>query len=157
MSYPSEVRRLGQCVRFAGNSVKLSRTPCRCAYNPVRMEARLGEQSEVVQNMFSNRTPSLEIRSIWGVFNAGCPAQLMAFQRISSQRMKSTFGLFSAAKPLEQVKIEVVAPIQKTRAIGGNSFDFISKNLISHHAAYRSNTQRLNFWNHSSSISRCLV
>ena len=116
------------------------------------MEARLGEQSEVVQNMFSNRTPSFEIRSIWGVFNTGWPAQLMAFHRMSSQRIKSTFGLFSAATPLdsaatplEHIRVDVIAPIKKAKAIGENSFDFISKRLISHDAAHRGNTQRLNF------------
>ncbi len=80
--------------------------------------------------MFSNRTPSFDIRSIWGVFNAGWPAQLMAFHRISSHRMKSTFGLFSAAKPLEHVRIEVTAPIQNAKNIGGTSFNFMSKNAI---------------------------
>src|SRR5277367_3698032 len=65
---------------------------------PVRIDARLGEHSEVVQNMLAKRTPSLAMRSMFGVLSVGCPAQLMAFQRMSSQRMKSTLGRAESAK-----------------------------------------------------------
>src|SRR5690349_4371571 len=60
------------------------------------MEALLGEQREVVQNTLAKRTPSAATRSNWGVRRVGCPAQLSAFQRRSSQRMKSTLGLSAA-------------------------------------------------------------
>src|SRR5438093_561277 len=64
------------------------------------MDARLGEQSDVVQNMFLKRTPSAARRSMFGVFKCGCPAQPSASQRISSQRMKRTFGLSAALSAL---------------------------------------------------------
>ena len=44
-------------------SVKLFITPCEWAYKPERKDALLGEQSEVVTNMFSNIAPSLARRS----------------------------------------------------------------------------------------------
>ncbi len=45
----------------------LSTTPCRCAYCPVRIDALLGEQSDVVTNAFSTCAPSRAIRSSAGV------------------------------------------------------------------------------------------
>jgi hypothetical protein len=47
--------------------------PCRLAYWPVRMDARLGEQIGVVWNARSNSAPSWAMRSTWGVFMYGCP------------------------------------------------------------------------------------
>jgi hypothetical protein len=60
------------------------------------MEARLGEQSEVVQKAFVNRIPSPARESIFGVFRCGCPAHPIAFQRRSSHKMKSTLGRSAA-------------------------------------------------------------
>ena len=56
------------------------------------MDALLGEHREVVQNMLEKRTPSLAMRSMFGVFSVGWPAQLIAFQRMSSHSTKRTFG-----------------------------------------------------------------
>jgi hypothetical protein len=42
--------------------------PCRLAYWPVRIDARLGEQIGVVWNARSKSAPSCAIRSMCGVF-----------------------------------------------------------------------------------------
>src|SRR5678815_5851716 len=47
--------------------------------------------------MFANRTPSFAIRSMFGVLNTECPAQLIAFQRRSSQRMNRMLGCTAVA------------------------------------------------------------
>jgi hypothetical protein len=56
------------------------------------MEARLGEQSEVVQKWFLKYTPSRARRSMCGVWRWGLPWKLRASQRWSSVRMMTTFG-----------------------------------------------------------------
>ena len=45
----------------------LSTMPCRCAYWPVRIDARLGEHSAVVTNAFGTCAPRSAIRSRFGV------------------------------------------------------------------------------------------
>jgi hypothetical protein len=50
-----------------GNSVKLLVTPCLWAYTPLKSDARLGEQSDVVLKAFLKFTPSWAIRSMLGV------------------------------------------------------------------------------------------
>ena len=74
--------------------MKLLRTPWRWAYMPLRIEARLGEQSDVVQNAFLKWTPCLASRSRFGVLRCLCPAQLMQSQRMSSVMTTITFGFF---------------------------------------------------------------
>src|SRR4051812_45311734 len=61
------------------------------------MLARLGEQSDVVQNAFLKYTPSLPMRSMFGVLRYLLPAIPSASQRWSSVRMKRMFGRFVAA------------------------------------------------------------
>jgi hypothetical protein len=92
---------------------------------PVRMDARLGEHREVVQNIFSNRTPSFAILSIWGVFNAGWPAQLIAFHRMSSHRMKRTFGLVLAADAPATVESQMLIAAPRTVTILGGFICFM--------------------------------
>ena len=58
---------------LSGYSVKLLVTPCLCAYTPLKIDARLGEQSEVVQKLLSKRTPSAASLSMFGVLTCGLP------------------------------------------------------------------------------------
>lgn len=62
------------------------------------MEAREGEQREVVQKWFLKRTPSCARRSMWGVLRWGWPMQERASARWSSVRMKTTLGRAVAFK-----------------------------------------------------------
>ena len=66
--------------------------PCVRSCSPVKIEARLAAQIEVVTNIFGNRTPSAARRSKFGVFNIGCPAQPSRSQRWSSDKKKIKFG-----------------------------------------------------------------
>ncbi len=84
--------------------VLLSLMPWEWAYRPVRKQARLGEQSDVVTKALVKRAPSLAIRSMFGVFRKGCPAQLIASYRWSSVRMNTKFGRSGEAKALAMFK-----------------------------------------------------
>jgi hypothetical protein len=55
------------------------------------MEARLGEQSEVVTRAFLKWTPLRARASRCGVSAIGCPRKLIASERWSSVRMRMTF------------------------------------------------------------------
>src|SRR5437763_857954 len=92
VSYPAFCNCLGKLGSSLGYSVKLLITLCVCAYNPLRIDARLGEHSDVVQNTFLKYTPSSPIRSMFGVFKYGCPAIPRQSHRMSSHRMNNTFG-----------------------------------------------------------------
>ena len=51
--------------------MKLFTTPCAWAYSPPRIDARLGEQSDVVQKWLLEQRPSAASRSMFGVFRCG--------------------------------------------------------------------------------------
>src|SRR5437763_4648701 len=71
--------------------------PCRRAYWPLKSEARLTAQMEVVTKQLENRTPCPARRSRFGVRMTGSPMQPRAFQRRSSARRKTRFiGLVAA-------------------------------------------------------------
>jgi len=103
VSYPAACSAFGKLGRSLGYSVKLLSTLCECAYSPLRIDARLGEQREVVQNVFLKWTPSRASRSMLRVFSCGWPAQPRQSQRRSSQRMNKTFGR-SAAVPTARAR-----------------------------------------------------
>ena len=63
---------------------------------PVRIEARLAAQMEVVTQALVNRVPLAAKRSMFGVFKIGCPAQPRKSARWSSERMKTMLGCASA-------------------------------------------------------------
>ena len=52
--------------------------------------------------MFANRAPSAASRSRFGVLSNGWPAQLIASQRWSSVRIKTTFGRAAVAPGSER-------------------------------------------------------
>ena len=72
--------------------MKLFVTPWAWAYRPLRIDARLGEQSDVVQKGFRKYTPSRARRSMFGVEIVDLGLMLTESQRWSSVRMNSTFG-----------------------------------------------------------------
>src|SRR5262249_36416569 len=72
--------------------------PCRRSYCPVRIDARLTQQIEVVTKLFLKRTPWLASRSMFGVCTTLLPVQPSASQRRSSARIKTMFGGGSAAR-----------------------------------------------------------
>jgi hypothetical protein len=57
-----------------GSGRWLSTIPCRCMYWPVRIEARTGEQSDVVTNALAMCAPCVAMVSIAGVSShSGAP------------------------------------------------------------------------------------
>lgn len=71
---PARWRCSGKNVVPGGMGDVLSTTPCRCAYCPVRIDARLGEHSDVVTNALRTCAPSAAIRSSAGVSShSGAP------------------------------------------------------------------------------------
>src|SRR5512146_297150 len=77
--------------------------PWREAYWPVRIEARLGEQSGVVWNALSNWAPSRARRSMCGVFMYGCPEAPVSSKRRSSTRITIRLGFISSSVVLTLV------------------------------------------------------
>ena len=61
-----------------------ARLPCRDIHWPVKSEARLTPQIEVVTQLCVKRTPSLASRSRFGVFTTGLPATPSVSWRQSS-------------------------------------------------------------------------
>ena len=59
----------------SGIGVLLSTIRCRCAYTPVRIDARLGLHSAVVTKAFLKCAPSRAIRSSCGVSEPGLRLQ----------------------------------------------------------------------------------
>src|SRR6184192_2275764 len=82
----------------------LPRTRWVWTNRPVRKEARLGEQREVVTKALENLQPSAAMRSMLGVLAKGWPdspaahMQEGAVQRRSSTRMKMMLGRCGAAE-----------------------------------------------------------
>src|SRR6185503_2585911 len=82
------------------------------------MDARLGEQSDVVQNALANRAPSRASRSRLGVFRNVFPAQPIASHRWSSVKMTTTFGRAPGARAgsahpsRSRIRISLLIPIR---------------------------------------------
>ena len=76
-----------------GTARWLSTTLCRCMYWPVRMVARLGEQSDVVTKVLARYAPWLAIRSRFGVSRNSGPSgwKPRKSYRWSSLKMRTTF------------------------------------------------------------------
>ncbi len=90
VSYPAACRYCGKKVVPAGIGELLSTTRWRCAYWPVRIDARLGEHRAVVTNAFGSLTPRLARASMFGVSSQGCPALPIMSKRRSSTSTKIT-------------------------------------------------------------------
>ena len=77
--YPAACMRFGNVGCEPSNLARLSKTPFRWLYLPVRMTARLGAQIEFVTSARSNRIPSRAMRSMLGVWLIIEPYALMAW------------------------------------------------------------------------------
>ena len=73
-------------------AIPFLRTPWLWEYFPVKKQALLGPHNAFVTNMFSKRTPSWAILSMFGVFKMGFPAQLIPSHRWSSVIKKTKLG-----------------------------------------------------------------
>ena len=101
---PAACRYWGKKRVLSGTARWLSTTLCRCMYWPVRMVARLGEQSDVVTKAFAKCAPSLAMRSRFGVSRNSGPFgwKPRKSYRWSSLKMRTTFlnvGLAVAVCP----------------------------------------------------------
>src|SRR5690349_7746959 len=90
--------------------------PCRRCHCPVRIDARLMAQIDVVTNAFLNRTPPAASLSICGVFTIGSPMQPSVFQRQSSTRMKTMLGC-CAGLACAWTRCGHINPVSDTQAI----------------------------------------
>jgi len=84
--------------------------PCRRAYWPLKMLARLVAQIDVVTNAFVNRTPSAAIASMCGVRTIELPAQPSVSHRWSSVNRKITLGRLAGVSARPTVRPHASAP-----------------------------------------------
>src|SRR5579864_396536 len=77
----------------------LSTAPLVCEYTPLKIVARAGRHSELMQKALLKTTPSRPIRSMLGVFSRGLPARDDSSHRAPSPRKKTRLGLVLLAPP----------------------------------------------------------
>ena len=103
-------------------------TPCWDGIRPVRTDARAGEQTGEAQKKLSKRIPSRARRSRLGDLISSLPAQPMAHEPWSSDRIKSKFGC--SVLRLAINRCPWIVNIMQTDTLAISSLQFLRNHMI---------------------------